>query len=47
MGLVAPGDSIFLGGDDEWLVFPWTRKQHLQIETEESWRAGWAYKKVT
>ena len=46
LGLVAPGDSIQVG-EDEWLVFPWTRKQHNQVETEESWRAGWAYRKVT
>ena len=41
-----PGDTITFGGED-WLVFPWVRKQHLLADTEESWNAGVAYRKIT
>lgn len=33
-------------GSDTWVVFPWVRKQYLQADTEESWNAGVAYKKI-
>lgn len=41
-----PGDVITIGADT-WMVFPWVRKQFLQANTEESWNAGYAYKKIT
>lgn len=34
-------------GSDTWMVFPWVRKQYLTNNTEESWNAGFAYKKTT
>lgn len=37
----------FTIGSDTWIVFPLVRKQHLEVNTEESWNAGVAYKKVT
>jgi hypothetical protein len=40
-----PGDEIIIGSDT-WVVFPWVRKQFLQANTEESWNAGVAYKKI-
>lgn len=39
-----PGDEITVGGDT-WVVFPWVRKQYLEVDTEESWNAGIAYRK--
>lgn len=42
---VSPGAEITVAGDT-WVVFPWTRKQFLAADTEESWNAGIAYKKV-
>lgn len=41
----SPGDEITVGADT-WVVFPWVRKQYLLADTEESWNAGVAYKKV-
>ena len=38
------GDEITLGGET-WIVFPWVRKQYLEDNTEESWNAGYAYRK--
>jgi hypothetical protein len=40
------GDTISDGTDD-WMVFPYARKQTLLNNTEESWNAGFAYKKIT
>lgn len=40
-----PGDEITVGADT-YVVFPWVRKQYLVSNTEESWNAGVAYKKV-
>ena len=39
-----PGQVINIAGDD-WYFFPWTRKQFLQNNTEESWNAGVAYRR--
>jgi hypothetical protein len=39
----APKDEISVGADT-YAVFPWTRKQKLDANTEESWNAGVAYK---
>ena len=39
----APKDSISVGADT-YKVFPWTRKQKLDSNTDESWNAGVAYK---
>lgn len=33
-------------GAETWMVFPWVRKQYLENDTEESWNAGVAYKKI-
>lgn len=41
----APGDTISVGGQD-WMVFPWWRKQKTGTVIDESWNAGIAYKKV-
>lgn len=41
----APGDTINVGGQD-WMVFPWWRKQKTGTVIDESWNAGVAYKKV-
>jgi hypothetical protein len=46
LGKVQEGESISLGGEP-WIVFPWTRKQFDQLQTEESRNAGIAYRKVT
>lgn len=40
------GQEVTIGGDT-WMVFPLVRKQYLQVDTEESWMAGMAYKKIT
>lgn len=40
-----PAQEITIGSDT-WMVFPWVRKQYLQVNTEESWNAGIAYKKI-
>ncbi len=40
------GQEITVGADT-WKVFPWVRKQYLLTNTEESWNAGWAYRKFT
>ncbi len=40
-----PGDTITVGSDT-WFVFPWVRKQKLEVNTEESWNAGIAYKQI-
>jgi hypothetical protein len=45
IGNINPGQE-FTVGPDTWKVFPWTRKQFLQADTEESWNGGWAYRKV-
>lgn len=42
---LSPGDEITVGADT-WIVFPWVRKQYLLANTEESWNAGVAYKKL-
>lgn len=42
-----PADVITIGGTDDWVVFPWVRKQNLGVDTEESWNAGIAYRKRT
>lgn len=42
----SPGDEVTIGSDT-WKIFPWVRKQFLQADTEESWNAGVAYKKIT
>lgn len=39
------GDEFTIGSDT-WKVFPWVRKQFNQDNTEESWNAGIAYKKI-
>lgn len=41
---MSAGDEFTLGGET-WKVFPWVRKQFLQDDTEESWNAGYAYRK--
>jgi hypothetical protein len=43
---LSPGDEITIGSDT-WMVFPWVKKQYTLGDVEESWNAGWAYKKVT
>ena len=40
-----PGQVINIAGDD-WYFFPWTRKQFLQNDTEETRNAGVAYRRV-
>ncbi len=42
---LTPGQIINIAGDN-WYFFPWTKKQFLQNNTEESWNAGIAYKRV-
>jgi hypothetical protein len=44
IGNMEAGDE-FTVGSDTWKVFPWVRKQYLQNDTDESWNAGFAYKK--
>ena len=39
-----PGEIITVAGED-WYIFPWVRKQFLQLNTEESWNAGYAYRR--
>jgi hypothetical protein len=46
IGNMEPGDE-FTVGSDTWKVFPWVRKQYNQDNTDESWNAGFAYKKTT
>jgi len=50
MRLVNIGNMVaaqeFTVGADTWKVFPWTRKQYLLANAEESWNGGIAYKKV-
>lgn len=46
MHAFTPAQEITIGSDT-WVVFPWVRKQYLKNDTEESWNAGLAYKKVT
>lgn len=41
---MSAGDEFTLGGET-WKVFPWCRKQFLQADTQESWNAGYAYRK--
>jgi hypothetical protein len=41
----SPGDEITVGSET-WVVFPWVRKQYLEADTEESWNAGYAYRKI-
>lgn len=43
---LANGDELIVGGDT-WKVFPWVKKQFLNANTEESWNAGWAYRKFS
>jgi hypothetical protein len=43
---LAVGDE-FTVGTDTWMVFPWCRKRHAKDDTQESWNAGFAYKKNT
>jgi len=38
-----PG-SVYTVGSEKWRVFPFTRKQYLKSNTEESWNAGVAYR---
>jgi hypothetical protein len=45
MANFSPGDEVTVGSDT-WMVFPWVRKQKQDAGTEESWNAGFAYKKV-
>lgn len=45
IGNLNPADEITIGGDT-WQVFPTKRKQFLQINTEESWNQGIAFKKI-
>lgn len=45
MASFTPGQSITIGSDT-WMVFPLVRKQKLEVDTEESWMAGYAYKKI-
>ena len=40
-----PAQIINIAGDN-WYFFPWVRKQFLKNNTEESWNAGIAYKRV-
>lgn len=40
---IDPASTVVVGSDT-WYIFPWVRKQRLQVDTEESWNAGWAYK---
>ena len=40
------GDEITIGSDT-YVIFPWVRKQYSLGNTEESWNAGLAYKKVS
>lgn len=40
------GQEVVIGSDT-WMVFPLVRKQYLLANTEESWMAGMAYKKIT
>ena len=42
---IAPGQIITIAGD-QWYFFPWVRKQFLINDTEESWNAGIAYRRV-
>jgi len=44
MSYYTPGDEFTISGDT-YMVFPWVRKQHLRVNTEESWNAGIAYLK--
>ncbi len=41
---IDPGQIISIAGED-WYFFPWVRKQFLEINTEESWNAGIAYRR--
>jgi len=45
IGSLAVGDTLTVGSDD-WMVFPFVKKQKLGNNTEESWNAGFAYKKI-
>lgn len=45
MHAFTPAQEITVG-TDTWTVFPWVRKQHLEVGTEESWNMGIAYKKI-
>lgn len=42
---LVPGQIINIGGDD-WYFFPVVRKQRLQVDTEETFNWGVAYKRV-
>lgn len=48
MGGLAVGDTVTIAGDGDWIVFPWVRKLWNAVgsNTEESWNAGFAYKKI-
>lgn len=45
IGNLQPGDE-FTVGTDTWVVFPLVRKQYTLGDVEESWNAGYAYRKV-
>lgn len=45
IGTVEPGQIINISGDN-WYFFPWTIKKYEQNDTEESWNAGVAYRRV-
>lgn len=46
MANLDPSETFVIAGET-WFVFPWTRKQFLQNDTEESWNAGLAYRQET
>lgn len=41
--------GTFSDGTDDWMIFPWSIKQYLPAagSTEQSWNAGFAFKKIT
>lgn len=43
---IDPGDTFVIAGET-WFAFPWTRKQFLKNDTEESWNGGLAYRQET
>lgn len=45
MANLDPGQIINVAGDN-WYFFPWVKKQYLQNDTEESWNAGIAYRRI-
>lgn len=42
---IDPGQVINIAGEN-WYFFPWVRKQYLENNTEESWNAGVAYRRI-